>query len=81
MKLLIDHRQPTLSMQESAFHETHHFDFSVLAGVGFESKHTLVQQKFRSGALKSGPYTARLSKCKTAFGFALFLIHEILRNA
>ena len=81
MKLLIDHRQPTLSMQESAFHEMHHFDFSVLARVGFESKHTLVQQKFRTGALKSGPYTARLSKCKTAFGFALFLIHEILRNA
>ena len=45
-------------MQESAFHEMHHFGFSVLTGLGFESKHTLVQQKFRSGALKSGPYTA-----------------------
>ena len=42
LKLLIDHRQPTLSMQKSAFHEMHHFDFSVLTGVGFESKHTLV---------------------------------------
>ena len=64
LKLLIDHRQPTLSMQKSAFHEMRHFDFSLLTGVSFESKHTLVLKKFRSRALKSGPYTARLSKAK-----------------
>ena len=51
-------------MQKSAFPEMHHFDFSVLTGVDFETKHTLLLQKFQSRDLKSGPYTARLSKAK-----------------
>ena len=44
LKFLIDQLVLILSLQKIAFHEMHHFDISVLTGVGFEPIHTLVKK-------------------------------------
>ena len=41
-KLLIDHQELFLSLQKTAFHEMHHFEFSVLTDVNVEPTKTLV---------------------------------------
>ena len=44
LKLVVDQLVLIFSLQKIAFHEMHHFDISVLTGVGFEPIHTLVKK-------------------------------------
>ena len=44
LKLVVDQQVLIFSLQKIAFHEMHHFDISVLTGVGFEPIHTLVKK-------------------------------------